>query len=858
MRAFFFCALLVTQAFAQTPVPPALRLPGDVRPLRYAVELEIKPEEPGFRGAVDVEVNVSRKTSIVWLNAKFLSVERASVAGQPMEVVPGGDEFVGLRAQPSLQPGTTTLHIEYRGQVSDRDTVGIFRQREAGAWYAYTQFEPIHARRAFPCFDEPGFKVPWRLALVVRQEHVAVSNTAVAAEAPLGGGMKRVSFNETPPLPSYLVAFGVGPFELVDAGKAGKNATPLRFVVPRGMAAQAAYAAKTTGRILELAEELTGIPYPYAKLDSLVILQRGQYSAMENVGLITYALPLALARPEDETPRFRLNYAHTAAHEIAHMWFGNLVTHAWWDDIWLNESFATWMADRITERFEPSWSIAAKSVLDRNWAMRTDALLSARRIRQPIESNNDISNAFDPITYAKGGAVLGMFENWLGEARFRAALQRYLRKHANGNATADDFLAALAGVEPLAGRGFATFLDQPGLPIVTIEPACAAGQAVARLSQRRYLPLGSSGSAKQTWHIPVCLRHAGERRDCLLFTTPTAELPLNAACRVELRADPARYYRTDYRPVAPALDGAPLAERVAAIGDLDALARNGSLHLDRMLPRLASYAASDERDVLQAITLSLGDLRAIVPPGERDLWQRWIQEVFSPKLKALGLQPRAGESDDTLRLRVSLVAFVAAEGPDAAFRAEVSALARRWLEDRASIPDANLAEVIVQAAARSGDRDLFDRLRKAIPSTGDRRERRILYLALGSFTDDTMAREALPLILDPAYDYREAVQIAWTQSELPQGGVRVHAFAKANFDALVARAPRDAAALYPFWAGTFCSGAQRADVEEFYRERSPRFLGGPRILAQVLERISLCSALEERQAPSLSAFLRRQ
>jgi alanyl aminopeptidase len=860
LRIFAF-VLVPHLGYAQEATPPKLKLPDQVRPLRYAVDLEIKPEDPGFRGAIDIEISVDRPTAVVWLNARFLTVERATIGGQRAEIIAGGDDFVGLRAEPPLQPSRTSLHVEYRGQMSDRDTVGVFRQREGADWYAYTQFESIFARRAFPCFDEPGYKVPWRLSLTIHEEHIAVSNTPVASETALPGGMKKVSFADTPPLPSYLVAFGVGPFDVVDAGRAGRNATPLRIIVPRGMSAQAGYAAKVTGRLLELSEEFTGVPYPYAKLDSLTLLQRGQFGAMENVGLITYALPLILARPQDETPRFRQGYAHTASHEIAHMWFGNLVTHAWWDDIWLNESFATWMSDRVIERFEPSWNIAAKSVHDRNWAMKTDGQLSARRIRQPIESNDDIFNAFDPITYAKGGAVLGMFENWMGEAHFRAALQAYLGRHANGNATAADFLAALSEIEPQAGRAFESFLDQPGLPLVSIELLCSAAGAVARLSQRRYLPIGSAGSSAQTWQMPVCLRHragGNDRRTCFLLKSASADVPLGKACPVRVRAESPRYYRTDYRRLAPWLDGAPLAEQVAAIGDLDALARNGAIPLDRALSALQRYAAHDNRDVVQALIWSLTDLRAAVPEAGREGWQRWMQKLFAPKVHALGLAARPADSDDTLRLRPALISIVASDGADAKLRSQVSALSKRWLDDRASIPDANLAEAIVQAAARNGDREFFDRLRGALASTKDRRERRILYLALGSFTNQQIAGEALSLILDPANDYREAVQIAWTESDTPQGAVLVHAFAKANFDGLVAAAPRDAASFYPSFARNFCSEAGRADVEDFYRERAPRYEGGPRILAQTLERISLCAALKDRQQDRLAAFLRQQ
>jgi alanyl aminopeptidase len=846
-------------AHAQEIQAPKLRTPEGVRPVRYAVELEIKPDAATFRGSSNIEIEISRPTTVVWLNARFLSVERAVIDDVPAEVIAGGDDFVGIRPLMPVEPGRAHLHLEYEGQISDRDTLGVFRQREGKDWYAYTQFESISARRAFPCFDEPGYKVPWQLSLRIREEHLAVANTPVASEVSLGDGMKKVTFAWTPPLPSYLVAFGVGPFDVVDAGRAGRNGTPLRIIVPRGMAAQAAYAARVTPRLVELAERFIGVPYPYAKLDSLAIPQRG--GAMENVGLITYALPLILARAQDETPRFRQNYASVAAHEISHMWFGDLVTHAWWDDIWLNESFATWMSERIMARFEPSWNFEAKGVHARNSAMKNDALVTARRIRQPIESNNDIYNAFDPITYAKGGAVLGMFESWLGEARFRAALQAYLARHANGSATAADFLAALSGGDVRVGPAFATFLDQPGLPLVSIALRCGSEGSSVRLSQRRYLPLGSTGRDRQTWQIPVCLRYAsskGEEKKCFLLSAPSDEVPLGESCPVGLHADTQRYYRPVYVGAARSPRGAPLAERVAAIGDLQALVLKGDVPVDSAFARFQADAAERNRDVAQALVWSIADMRALVPDALRPNWRRWVQKLFGARARELGLTARAGDSDDALRLRPALIGFLASDGSDARLRRELSELAGGWLADRTSIADTNLAEAVMQGAARKGDRALFERLRAAVGASQDRRERRILYMALGSFADPDIANAALALVLDPAYDYREAVQIASTQSETPEGAARVHAFAKANFDRLVAAAPHDAPAYYSRWAAALCSEADRADAEAFYRDRAPRFTGGPRILAQTLEGIALCAAFKEAQQPRLAAFLARQ
>jgi alanyl aminopeptidase len=307
--------------------------------------------------------------------------------------------------------------------------------------------------------------------------------------------------------------------------------------------------------------------------------------------------------------------------------------------------------------------------------------------------------------------------------------------------------------------------------------------------------------------------------------------------------------RASGRPIGPTA----IAATVAEIGDLEALARSGALGLDAALARLQRHGAQRNRDVVQSLIWSLGDLRPLVAGDLRPNWERFLGRVFGAQAKSLGLAARPQDSDDTLRLRPTLVEFLAADGNDAALQAQATNLAQRWLADRNAV-DGTMVETVLQAAARRGDRGLYERLLAAIPAAS-RRERRALYGALGSFGAPAIARSALALMLDPAHDYREAAQIAWTLSGTPQGGTLVFAFVKENFGALVARAPRDAAASFPRWAGSFCSEAGRAEVEEFFRERAPRYAGGPRILAQTLERIDLCVAFRERQQENLKRFL---
>ncbi|HWM85173.1 MAG TPA: M1 family metallopeptidase, partial [Kofleriaceae bacterium] len=479
------------------PTPPALRLDGSVVPTEYALDLSLDPARPDFRGVATISVKLGRATRLIWLHGKQLQIAKATVSSGGDEIAAtttAKGEFLALALPRSVGPGAATLRIEYTAPMPTTEQEGVFRQSEDGHTYVFTQFEATGARRGFPCFDEPSFKVPWQVTLRVPSGMVALSNTPVEKEAAEAGG-QTVVFRKTRPLPSYLVAFAVGPFDLVDLGRAGRNQTPMRIAVPKGRAAEARYARKVTGEILVGLEEYFDIPYPYEKLDSVVL--PSFLGAMENPGLITYAARLILAKPNEDTPIFHQIYARFAGHEIAHQWFGDLVTMAWWDDIWLNESFATFMAARVLDDWQKSWGVPVQRVNAAQEAFGADSLISARKVRNPIAGHNDIAGAFDAISYQKGGALLDMFEAWMGRPSFQKAIHRYLSEHAWGNATSGDFIAALAAEsKPELAAAFESFIEQGGIPLVSLALECADGKPPELLlGQERFLPIGSKGSA---------------------------------------------------------------------------------------------------------------------------------------------------------------------------------------------------------------------------------------------------------------------------------------------------------------------------------------------------------------------------
>jgi cytosol alanyl aminopeptidase len=856
--------------------PPGLRLPASVAPLRYKLALTVVPAEAEATGSIDIDLTLNEPSSILWLNGTDLTVSSASleVAGKtvPARVVPGGPELVGFALDAPAPAGAARLHVDFHAVISGKDDHGIFKEKEGDATYVFTQFESQAARRAFPCFDDPSAKVPWQLTLKVKNGDVAVSNTPVLSEAPAEGGMKIVRFAETKPLSTYLVAFAVGPFEMVDAGKAGDKGTPLRIVVPRGRKADARYAAASTKPLLEDLEKYFGIPYPYEKLDVLAIPHTVTFGAMENVGLITFFMAGMLAKPEEDTISFKRRYADIITHELAHQWFGDLVTTAWWDDIWLNEAFATWMEAKIITRFQPSWTYEALHARDRGFVRQGDSLLSARSVRQPIASKDDIANAFDAITYQKGAAVLDMFEAYLGPETFQKGVRRYLSEHAFGNATAKDFLGALSAETGRdVGPAVSTFLDQPGVPLVHAELRCDKGQKPRlELSAERYLPLGSKGKGDERWQIPVCARYDGggsgkdEPVTCTLLTESKGSLELDKAARcpawVMPNAGGVGYYNVAYSKEA--LDRLwklgqkrlSVVERINLTHDISALARTGKLPAEAAFSPLADLANDPSPHVLEAALDLFGSIReAFVPKASRPSYARFIAKTFGPRARAITWKATPGEDDPIRLLRPYLVPLVAERGDDRALRAEAAALTERWLNDPRSVDD-DVVDEALAVTTRFGDRKLWDRLFEAAKKSRDDGKRRHLLFALATFHDPELVRASLALLLTDAFDLREAMRLLFQPEETVDVGF---AFLKQNFDALLSRLPAEASAELPYMAAAFCDEAHRAEVEAFWKPRISKIVGGPRILAQVNERIGLCASLRQAYEPSLTAYLKK-
>jgi cytosol alanyl aminopeptidase len=870
LAALAFLAGMPAPAHAQAPaegkpMPPALRIPDGARPTRYQVTLTVVPGDAKAQGEIAIDIELDRPHPVLWLNADALSVSRAttSAAGTRVAILSGLEQFVGLAFEPALAAGKHRLTLAFEAEQSRDSMRGIFALQDGGAWYVMTQFEATSARRAYPCFDEPGFKVPWQLTLRVPRALTALSNTPIVSETDTADGMKLVRFAETRPLSSYLVAFAIGPWEIVDLGRFGIKPTPLRIVVPRGRAADTAFAARAYPQLFDRMERWFGIPHPYEKLDQIAIPLTVGF-AMENVGLITYGAPILLAKPNAASPKFRRDAASIGAHEMSHQWFGNLVTAAWWDDIWLNEAFATWFAEKMVDQWQPDYEHGAGRIEARARAIDEDALSSARKIREPILSRGDIFNAFDSITYQKGATVIGMFEGWIGEEPFRRGVRRYLESRRDGNATVDDFLGALStGSGRPVGPAFSTFLNQNGAPQIEVKLQCAAGRAALELSQHRLQPLGAASGGDQRWQIPVCARYGkgtAAKQSCTLLTERSATLDLDGACPafVFANAGGRGYYVADYRDdLLPRLAANRSAltppEYASLLYDLRALVRAGSVSGAEALEWVRPAFASRERHVVRAaIELAQFVRDTFVDEASRARFSAFVRQVAAGRVRALGFVPRRNEGDDDQLLRRALIGFAAPEDPKLV--AEARRLALAWIGNRHAI-DPGLVDTVLIVAARNGDAALFDAMLAEARTTADRLDRRHLIVALFSFTDAALARRGQALLLDTGFDIRELTNAMRDAHYANPPRRATHDFIAANFDAFAGRVSRDTPGGWPTYAERLCTEKDRADVEAFWRDRIAKYAGGERDLAQALESIELCARLRTEQQKSVAAFL---
>jgi aminopeptidase N len=855
------------------PTAPAFRLPAGVRPVQVVLDLTVVPGQDTFHGEVTVALALDAPASVIWMHGTDLQMGAAEIDGAPARAVVAAPDFVGFVPRTRVGPGTATLHASFAGTIDRVRSRGLYQVAEGkDEWYAYTFFEAVDARRAFPCFDEPGFKVPWKLTLHVKNDQVALANTAIESERPEDGGMKAVSFAWTKPLPSYLVAFIVGPFDVLDGGVAGHHATPFHIALPRGRGAEAKYALEVTPRIIALLEDYFGMPYPYGKLDVAVVPRF--WGTMEHPGIVALGQPLTLIKPDADGLERRQGYANIAIHELSHYWFGDYVTMAWWDDTWLNEALAQWLDAKITDQLEPRWGFRRDRRATTSYVMNADSLSASRPMRLPIEDRYSIRDAFDAATtYSKGSLVFAMYETYFGEDRFQQAIRAYLADHAWKNATAEDFLRSMGAVlgEEFAAS-FRTFLEQPGVPEVAVTLECdAAAPPRLALAQKRFLPLGSTASTDQTWRVPMCVtwggKASGSGEACGFLAAKTGGLELAGAkaCPSWIMANQGArgYYRTVYRGdllsrlIGQGWARLDPAERVRVVSDLSAQVRAGTVPAADALALLPRLAGEPSPEVLSGSFEILSVIRRSQLGAElRPNLARFIRKLWGARARAAGWLARTKETPDDHERRLMLLQIVGRGGEDVEIRAQAAKLAERWLADHRSVEPAT-ARTALGLYVERGDQKLWERVRTAVLEAQDRSERELLLGVLADFRDPELAKEGLALIGTGAIDVRDArayVLRLFRNDETREVAYRA---LLAGYDEVTRNMRDDEIAGFLRLPGLFCDAEHVDEARAFFGPRAKKVDGGEHALAVALESATLCAAAQARQAPSIEAFLKR-
>lgn len=866
------------------------RLPTDVRPTHYALDLRVDPSRPTFAGRAWIEVVVERPVQGVVLHGRGLTIREAAIvlrgrriavqaAARPSASSGLDAEELTLVATEPVPAGPAELDITYEAPFSP-GLKGLYRVEQRGDWYAYTQFEPNDARRAFPCFDEPGYKTPFDIAITVPKGARAFSNSPESARRDSADGKEtRFEFQSSAPLPTYLVALTAGP---LDVWQGPQHPVPLRLIATRGQAAQGAAALDTAAAQLALLAKYFDRPYPYPKLDLVAVPNFGS-GAMENAGLMTFREELLLLDPARASTAARRASASVIAHELAHQWFGDLVTMKWWDDLWLNEAFASWMSDKIVDQWRPETRARLNNLAGKWQVMGEDALSTARKIRNPVRNTSEAREAFDAITYGKGRSVLAMAEAWLGEDVFRDGLRRYIKRHEWGNATAADLYAALT--EASGGRPVAavmdSFTDQTGFPVVTVSPSCPSPEV--RLRQAEYRTIDRSlaltaGTPARSWRVPVCVAFgtAGAEPLCTLLESAEGRLdrrgsPDAGTCPKYAypNAGESGYFRVaitaaDLRRLGTGgLAALPDGERAGVVNHAWAAVWSGALPPAELLSFLGARAFRGERSRL--VWMQLADVlngidRGLVTDAARPALSRLTRDLMTPAARRLGWSPPARpsrESDDDKLLRELLLVTLGNLGDDPAVLAEARARATAWLERPGAVP-ADTARVALPLAARKGNAALFERLLAVLKSAATPEIRLLALSGLCGFEDPTLVRRTLDLTLDGTIRAQDLRYVFPPLTQRRATRDTTFAWIEAHFDEVTPKMPSSQVSRFIRLGGALCDAERMRGLQAFLQPRVERLEGAAKDLRQAVEEGLRCATLAARERDATSAWLARR
>jgi puromycin-sensitive aminopeptidase len=847
------------------------RLPRHVVPTRYDLRLEPDLKSFTFRGEETVTLTVLEATREILLNAIELSIDRAEVVGdsrRPLAAAVALDEATErcrLTFAESLAPGTWRLRVAFRGTLNDK-LHGFYRSTYKDAagnphTLAATQFEATDARRAFPCWDEPAFKAVFATTLVIDPALVAVSNTAVTEEK-VENGRKVVRFADTIPMSTYLVAFVVGELEATEPTLVGR--TPLRVWATPGKKRLAAFGQAVGAYSLKLYEDYYGQPYPGDKLD-LIAIPDFAAGAMENLGAITFRETALLVDESAATHAELERVADVVAHENAHMWFGDLVTMSWWNGLWLNEAFATFLEMVAVDAWKPHWQRWTTFGASRSAALSVDGLYSTRPIEYPVTAPKDADAMFDVLTYEKGASVLRMMEQYLGADVFRAGVRLYLERHKFANTETGDLWEALgeASRQPIPAI-MDGWVFRAGYPLVR---ARLDGDQLV-LSQQRftYLPQPPpgeepSGDAGTEWQVPLQIKLTGR------FRTGVARVLLTGAeARVRVLSDfdwalvnegGHGFYRVQYAPELLArllgkLDKLAAIERFNLVNDAWAAALAGLMPLADYLDLTARFRGERDKNVWTVLTGSFASLNRIIDDADRPRLEALVRDRVGPAVAELGWQPKPGEGELTRQLRGDLLRALGGLGNDSAMQAKAAELFAAHQADPSAV-DANVWAAVIAVLGHAADERRYDDFLARFKSAKTPQdEQRFLY-ALAACRVPALVGQTLRRTINGEFRTQDAPFVVRALLASVHGRAQAWRFVQDHWDEMNRLYPATGLRRMCEGVTALATPQWEAEVRRFFGERKID-LGG-KTLRQYLEQLRIAVALRQREGASLAAYL---
>lgn len=846
----------------------AQRLPEVATPGNYRLTFTPDFNKDSFAGDETIQVQVLKPASTITLNAVEIDFKDVTIASagkeQPAKVALEKDkQMATLTVANELPVGEATIHIVYTGILNDQ-LRGFYLSKAGGRKYAVTQFEATDARRAFPSFDEPAYKATFDITAVVDKGDVAISNAPVASDTPgPGEGKHTVKFETSPKMSSYLVALAVGDFEYVEGSADG---IPIRVWATPGKKQMGQFSLAAAEQCMKYYDQYFGIKYPFKKLD-LIGLPDFAAGAMENIGAITFR-DVALLLDEKQAPPYaKKEVAEVVAHEMAHMWFGDLVTMAWWDDIWLNEGFATWMSSKPIEAWKPGWDIKLDDVRDTGDALNLDSLQNTRPIHQAAETPAQIQELFDGIAYTKTAAVLRMLESYLGEKSFRTGVNAYLQAHAYSNATQTDFWGALAKAsgKPI-DKIMPTFVDQPGAPLVSVSSRCEENQTKVTLAQRRFFydksRLDKPGA--ELWEIPVFVKgdKGGSNSELLTSAEQTFSIP-QCNSWVFANASGNGYYRINYGSAAFAQmtrnaekDFSP-AERIVLVRDVWAAVRAGEQPIGDFL-HLADALASDRNSVvvrqMDRELDYIGDY--LVSDSDRAQYQAWVRNLLNPVLKEVGWQPAPGEDENRKALRAYVIYTLGYTGRDPQVLNQARQLTQKALHNP-SAADPSTTDTVFELAAINGGAVLYDQLLAQLKTAKGAPQEYYRYLfTLAEFTNPALLQRTLQFALSPDVRSQDSLILISAVMRNPAGEKLAWEFVRSHWDQINKVMGGYNTGGLVETTGSFCDAGLKNDVQQFFTQHPVP--DAERAFRQAQESAGYCIDLKRSQSPALASWLGRR